>query len=491
MLAILIGKGLIAVPIFEDIGSPLFPNTFMITNRKKGIISVAIIRITLLKICRCTMYQGFYRKRPLSANLTLLALEWANFSLSVGFVFLRVVKVIIASSIYIGRIDTPLLAPGVGKFGDLELDNYPTIYMKDILTNEAHRHPYIELLGVMYLMKLRYGDSFGQRAGSCWRLIFVYALMPWMHKYRIHIESIPSEFLTIGGKGGRVNLLKRLVRHGPFPRPALTHDNVDEEDDAMGDKGRDWVAIPAVAIPSTSSVSRHRKSKARPPSNGEVFLACPYQYDGVSRDDLVDPTPSEREEEDVIRTRVKWNADVQTTTDVEHYKDKNERMSDDVVSSTLLPEAQVLTSTTCDDDLAKILSSEGEEEVVRTGEKSNVDNQISTYVGHHKNETERVSDDVVPKSLFLEATSRHDPGEQMPNQIGEEDVGTGEKSNDADAELTIEELNSVKGTVGITFRNKKLHDDPEGLLKENEDLKRKIRELQDQMDILLAGMGEC
>ena len=104
------------------------------------------------------MYQGFYRKRPLSANLTLLALEWANFSLSVGFVFLRVVKVIIASSIYIGRIDTPLLAPGVGKFGDLELDNYPTIYMKDILTNEAHRHPYIELLGVMYLMKLRYGD---------------------------------------------------------------------------------------------------------------------------------------------------------------------------------------------------------------------------------------------------------------------------------------------------------------------------------------------
>lgn len=41
------------------------------------------------------------------------------------------------------------------------------------------------MLGTIYLYKLRYSKHFGQRAGSCWRLIFVYALMPWLHKYRI------------------------------------------------------------------------------------------------------------------------------------------------------------------------------------------------------------------------------------------------------------------------------------------------------------------
>jgi hypothetical protein len=39
----------------------------------------------------------------------------------------------------------------------------------------------------MYLMKLRYRESFGSKAGAAWRLLFVYSLLPWMHKYRIQI----------------------------------------------------------------------------------------------------------------------------------------------------------------------------------------------------------------------------------------------------------------------------------------------------------------
>ena len=38
-------------------------------------------------------------------------------------------------------------------------------------------------MGVMYMMKMRH-DNFGKHAGTCWRLLFVYALLPWMRKYR-------------------------------------------------------------------------------------------------------------------------------------------------------------------------------------------------------------------------------------------------------------------------------------------------------------------
>lgn len=41
------------------------------------------------------------------------------------------------------------------------------------------------LLGYLYLMQLRYKDGqFATRPNSAWRLVFVMALMPWLHKYR-------------------------------------------------------------------------------------------------------------------------------------------------------------------------------------------------------------------------------------------------------------------------------------------------------------------
>lgn len=77
------------------------------------------------------------------------------------------------------------MADGIGQLGPLEFDPFPTIHLRDVVAHEAHRHPYIEILGTMYLMKLRYAKSFANRAGSAWRLIFVYALLPWMNQYRI------------------------------------------------------------------------------------------------------------------------------------------------------------------------------------------------------------------------------------------------------------------------------------------------------------------
>jgi|EP00970_Alexandrium_tamarense_P018329 hypothetical protein len=39
------------------------------------------------------------------------------------------------------------------------------------------------------MMKLRYGDRFGREAGTAWRLLFVFALMPWLRRYRIRAEE--------------------------------------------------------------------------------------------------------------------------------------------------------------------------------------------------------------------------------------------------------------------------------------------------------------
>ena len=95
------------------------------------------------------------------------------------------IKIVFISIASIGQIDRRFLAEGVGQIGPLEFDPYPTIHVRDLVAHEAHRHPYIEILGTVYLMKLRYSRDFGSRAGSAWRLMFIYALMPWMHQYRI------------------------------------------------------------------------------------------------------------------------------------------------------------------------------------------------------------------------------------------------------------------------------------------------------------------
>ena len=97
----------------------------------------------------------------------------------------RLVKLIMISAFYIGRLDTPLFAPGVGMIGPLHLDAHPIQFRKDLLVHDAHRHPYIERLSVIYMLKLRYGEQFGHRAGGQWRLIFVIALMPWLRRYRL------------------------------------------------------------------------------------------------------------------------------------------------------------------------------------------------------------------------------------------------------------------------------------------------------------------
>ena len=97
----------------------------------------------------------------------------------------RLVKFIAVSAFYVGRIDTFFFADGVGTIGPVSLDSYPIQFRKDLLLHEAHRHPYMERLGQLYMLKLRHSDDFGLTAGSAWRIIVVQALMPWLRRYRI------------------------------------------------------------------------------------------------------------------------------------------------------------------------------------------------------------------------------------------------------------------------------------------------------------------
>ena len=64
-------------------------------------------------------------------------MEWANFVLSVGFVLARTVKIVLVAAFFIGRLDSPFLAPGVGKLGGLVLDNYPHVHLKAVLATEV------------------------------------------------------------------------------------------------------------------------------------------------------------------------------------------------------------------------------------------------------------------------------------------------------------------------------------------------------------------
>ena len=39
-------------------------------------------------------------------------------------------------------------------------------------------------------MKLRHPNEFGNYAGTCWRLLFTFSLMPWMRRYRLNPDNI-------------------------------------------------------------------------------------------------------------------------------------------------------------------------------------------------------------------------------------------------------------------------------------------------------------
>jgi hypothetical protein len=131
----------------------------------------------------------FYRSSPAVANCISVLLESWNLGISVLFVFIRMLTLVFTAFLYVARVDIPFLSDSADEIGGYLIDRWPFVFRKDMLQHEAHRHPYLERIGVMYMMKLRHGEQFGNEAGTSWRLLFVYAMFPWLRKYRIRGED--------------------------------------------------------------------------------------------------------------------------------------------------------------------------------------------------------------------------------------------------------------------------------------------------------------
>jgi len=226
--------------LFFMVGTVVFLAVYQITRpyfiqvlaQLIGILVTVGVKVIILMSLRKILFKGFYRKSPAFANCMMVCMECWNLALTVLSMLQRLVKLMLVTGFYVGRLDTPMLAKGVGNIGPVPLDDFPIQFRKDLLLHDAHRHPYMERLGVMYMLKLRYGDDFATRAGSAWRLIFVMALMPWLRRFRVNEDEGDEEIVTPEQKAiDRVNAKRLLMTHKFGPKRFMSSNDIIDADD--------------------------------------------------------------------------------------------------------------------------------------------------------------------------------------------------------------------------------------------------------------------
>lgn len=142
-----------------------------------------MIKILVLSCCRSRNIKAFFRIKPGVANISTLALECWHIGLASGTLIGRLTQFLLAMAFWIGRIDSVFLSEDVEVMG-YRFDTVPIKFTTEILLHEAHRHPFIERMAAMYLMRLKYRDHFCSDAGAAWRRLFIATLFPWILKYR-------------------------------------------------------------------------------------------------------------------------------------------------------------------------------------------------------------------------------------------------------------------------------------------------------------------
>mmetsp|Transcript_15838 Transcript_15838/g.22648 ORF Transcript_15838/g.22648 Transcript_15838/m.22648 type:complete len:1024 (-) Transcript_15838:164-3235(-) len=182
---------LVVIPVMLIADKNTRQQSLTFLTRIAGIFASLLIKVLFLCAVRRKYLGGFYRKYPAITNAIGLFIECWNIYLAAAHIIQRVVRLILASIFHIGRIDTPLLTEkGINP---TTLDALPQIFRQDILVHEAHRHPYIDLLGKVFMYKLRYEERFVHTAGSAWRMLFTLALMPWLRKYRVFHRKLDDD----------------------------------------------------------------------------------------------------------------------------------------------------------------------------------------------------------------------------------------------------------------------------------------------------------
>lgn len=150
-----------------------------------GLSVSLIIRSILICSIRSKAHSAFYRKVPVLSNILSALLDTWSIAVAFGFILSRSLKLIITTCFYLGRIDSHMLDTNVNNVNEvITIDSLPDSFTIDLLLHDAHRHPYLERLGLIYMLKINKGKSFATRAGCSWRLLFTLALCPWLRSYR-------------------------------------------------------------------------------------------------------------------------------------------------------------------------------------------------------------------------------------------------------------------------------------------------------------------